>query len=112
MKGIDLIAKEREEQQTLHGHSVQSDVLINKYGQLIEMAHDLLMEDEERDRYIKDITSQVDIFYLTDWDINAYKKLMLKPYRERKVIAAALIAADLDREDYIDNNLIKDEKGN
>lgn len=112
MKGIDLITKEREEQIRLHGRSIQMDVLYNTEGQLIEMAHDLLLSDSERDELLKGLEGESEVPWIKGWDINTYKSLMLKPYRERKVTAAALIAADLDREDYLDNNLIKDEKSN
>jgi hypothetical protein len=40
----------------------------------------------------------------SNWDESQWLKMIQKPYRERLIISAALIAAELDRELYEENN--------
>lgn len=84
--GIKLIAKERKEQLTKHGRTVQEDVDCNDDNQL-PIAAMLLLEGG--------ITTRLQA--PSEWDDDTWKKMVDKPYRERLIIAGALIAAELDR---------------
>lgn len=93
--GIELIAQEREEQLTKHGHAIEHDVLINDERQLGVAASYLSYPDQ----------SQMDEDYIPNhWDPEIWKKMMDKPYEERLIIAGALIAAELDRLLYFENH--------
>ena len=85
MTGIELIAKERQEQIEKHGISVQSDVDFNCFAQLIDGAGGLLLTKPT----MRDIPSH--------WNEERWQKMIQKPYKERLIISAALIAAELDR---------------
>ena len=89
MKGIEEITKEREEQILKHGRTVSKDVLQNTDSQLTTAASRLLYADASK------------AGYPTNWDPDIWHKMRNKPYRERLVIAGALIAAEIDRRDYI-----------
>lgn len=84
MTGIELIAKERKEQLVKHARTIKEDLVNNKAGQLGHAAFLLLH------------------FYPvetipTDWNENIWRHMISKPYKERIIIAGALIAAELDR---------------
>lgn len=93
MASIDLIAAERQEQLIKHHRSIQADVLQNTDNQLILAAQELL--------YVTTLNAGMSL--PKNWDANIWAKMVEKPYFERRIIAAALIAADLDREQYIKN---------
>ena len=91
MTGIEMIAKERQEQIEKHGRTVDNDVIENNHYQLSEAAGLLTALD-------------MDDFQVTsaeccpvDWDEKIWEKMFNKSYEERLVIAGALIAAELDR---------------
>lgn len=87
MTGIELIAKERQEQIVKHGKTVDFDVKFNT-DQLLKAAEILL----------KPVISP---FLQTrrpfGWDRVYWHKLINKPYSERLTISGALIAAEIDR---------------
>jgi len=88
MSGVELIAKEREEQIEVHGCSIEYDCANNFEGQLVYAAHVLLEgNDEERLGY------EVPV----GWGEVLWDKMLRKNYRDRLVMAGALIAAELDR---------------
>lgn len=90
--GIELIAQERQEQIEKHGRSVESDVEINANCELISAACALLHTDSE--------LSPMDLIKemkLKNWDSGILDKMDSKPYKERLIIAGALIAAEIDR---------------
>lgn len=87
--GIELIAQERKEQIEKHGYSLASDQDINTDCQLSTAACILCYEA------IDEIDSRNDPPH--DWSLEAWQKMHDKPYKERLVIAGALIAAELDR---------------
>ena len=89
MTGIELIAKERQEQIDKHGRDSSHDAAHNDDGQLIDMAAHLLMIDRQEgiDRDMLPV----------GWDEDTCIYMLLKPRKERLVIAGALIAAELDR---------------
>lgn len=90
MTGIELIAKERQEQIEKHGRTVQKDVE-NNYGRELAKGAAVLIHD--------DITSPRKRFGVmpTKWDDEICLKMCNKNYKERLIIAGALIAAELDR---------------
>jgi hypothetical protein len=83
--GIELIAQERAEQIEKHGRTVEQDAELNRSGQLMYAAKQLITE-----RVIGFNTPN-------NWDFDIFSKMICKPYKERLIIAAALIAAEIDR---------------
>lgn len=83
MTGIELISKERSEQIEKHGYSLQMDSVLNTDYQLSYAATALL-------RFPRGGAPK-------GWDPIGWVKIAEKPYRERLIIAGALIAAELDR---------------
>jgi len=81
--GIELIAEERAEQIEKHGRTVEKDVELNVNGQLMDAVEELIVLPKN--------------FYgfntPTNWNKNLFTKMMIKPYKDRLVIAGALIAA-------------------
>lgn len=105
--GIELIAEERQEQIEKHGRTVELDAKYNhgqyvkddeqfNNPQLIAAASMLIHQDDDpfRDHYIRDI------FIPHGWNKDIWLKMMDKPYKERIIIAGALIAAEIDRIQY------------
>jgi len=90
--GIELIAIERFEQVTKHDRSIESDNDYNYNGQLAQMAEILLAIEHEEGI---DPESFPD-----DWDKESCEKMISKTYKERLIIAGALIAAEIDRLQY------------
>jgi hypothetical protein len=87
--GIELIAEERQEQIEKHKRTVAEDVEYNDNGQLALGAEMLLAAEHEEG---------IDPYSYPDgWDEDICRKMLAKPYKERLVIAGALIAAEIDR---------------
>lgn len=83
MTGIELIARERLEQKTKHGKTLQKDCDENKDLQLSQAAGALI---------------EGDISWMPDsWNEAVCERMIGKSYQERLIIAGALIAAELDR---------------
>lgn len=89
MTGIELIAKERQEQFEKHGRTVDRDVLENGNYQLTIGAHKLLTSPGRKNSNYQSPP--------LGWDLEIWEKMRTKPYKERLIIAGALIAAELDR---------------
>jgi len=87
MTGVDLISKERDEQITKHGRTLKSDQLQNSFQQLRIAANKLT------DSSSKSFISEPPI----NWSYEVWDKMRSKNYKERLIIAGALIAAELDR---------------
>jgi nitrogenase subunit NifH len=92
------IIDERVEQVHKHGRSIESDVLHNPEGQLIQAARALLKEN----CVLHDFPDS--------WSVAAYHKMAKKSYQDRKIIAAALIAADWDRVEELMNRKYQAER--
>ena len=90
MTGIDLISKERKEQLTKHHRSIIKDVQDNCNGQLRSGARKLLIPNP----------SNLEDYPPEGWDKRIWKKMCNKPYKQRLIIAGALIAAEIDRKLY------------
>lgn len=93
--GIKLITKERYEQIEKHNRSIEKDVKFNSSYQLTIAASKLLSYPAENNNHKMPPNG---------WDIDIYKKMQEKPYKERLIIAGALIAAELDRLNYIEDS--------
>ena len=91
--GIELITEERVEQVEKHGRTIELDVELNTHNQL-GYAACLLSTPDTFGRMTVDAPE--------GWNIGIFIRMMNKPYRERLVIAGALIAAELDRLYYPD----------
>lgn len=94
--GIEMIAKERQEQIFKHGRTVEQDVLQNKRGQLIEAVRQLIRPENERDGIERTFNAE-GYSPPINWDVKIFDKMMSKSRVERLVIAAALLAAEIDR---------------
>lgn len=92
MTGIELITKEREEQIEKHKYTTLSDKMVNAEQQLASAAQYLLEEKTE---------DKDEIYLLAalpyKWNAEIWQKMCNKPYKERLIIAGALIAAEIDR---------------
>ncbi len=86
MTGVELIAQERLEQKVKHGRSVKFDVENNPDEELRFAAIGILLGDSS--------------LIPEEWDPTIYNKILRKPYKERLIIAGALIAAEIDRLNY------------
>lgn len=92
--GIDLIAKERKEQIEKHGRTIEQDVMYNDNEQLAIGAEMLLAVEHE-----VGIDSES---FPYGWDKETCNYMLSKSYKERLIIAGALIAAELDRLIYLE----------
>jgi hypothetical protein len=95
MTGIELIAEERREQIEKHGITVKYDAEYNTEEQLANAAELLVAADH--------IITNDPLDYLPkDWNGKLWMKMWNKPYKERLIIAGALIAAEIDRLQHIE----------
>lgn len=93
--GIELIAKERLEQVLKHNQTIEVDVKENGSYQLAIAASKMLAYPAECHDYQLPPVG---------WDINRYRKMREKSYKDRLIIAGALLAAELDRLIYHEKN--------
>lgn len=84
--GIELISQEREEQIVKHNYSIQEDVEYND-GQQLPTAAMLLIEGGMK----------AEAICPSEWGKEKWIKMVNKSYKDRLVIAGALIAAEIDR---------------
>lgn len=90
MRGIDLIMKERKHQINDLNYTVQHDVLVNNQAQLSDAA-------------IKLIIGNTSAAAPTGWNPDVWKKMLFKDYKNRLIIAGALLAAEYDRIELLEN---------
>ena len=91
--GIDLIAKERHEQINKHGYTPLKDMAHNSNEQLA-MAAGWLCYNEQGCADMEEVSED----HCPDgWNQELWIKMCNKPYKERLIIAGALIAAEIDR---------------
>lgn len=91
--GIELIAIERQEQIEKHGRTIAKDVELNKDGQLAYAAHILTSTSR----------IQQEGSCPKGWDLTIFRKMINKDRKQMLVIAGALIVAEIDRLQAIDN---------
>lgn len=94
--GIELIAIERQEQIEKHGRTIENDVMQNKGCQLADGAGVLCHPQIGTPRKRLSLMP-------TNWDDALVFKMCRKTYKERLIIAGALIAAEIDRLQRIDS---------
>lgn len=99
MSGIELIAKEREEQQKKHGISVKNDVQFNSKMEFNGLPALPLAVVGLLDSSCQRVPAH--------WDTKRLEHMRTKPYKERLIIAGAFIAAELDRLQYIEDQKSK-----
>lgn len=93
--GIELIAKEREEQINKHGYTKEQDLMYQS-NELLQATSGILGLPRTGTKS----TVSMSIMSLTPptgWDKFIWAKMCSKPYKERLIIAGALIAAELNR---------------
>lgn len=98
--GAHKIEIERLEHFSKHQRSVVHDVFHNPTGELITGAKALLLTESRTNAFP------------TSWGIAACRKMAQKPYKERLIIAGALIAAEIDRLEYLEkqtSEILKNE---
>lgn len=95
MTGIELIAKERKEQLEKHGISVKNDAQFNSISEYNGLPALPLEAVRLLDLSIQRAPSH--------WDKKRMEKMETKLYKERLIIAGALIAAEIDRIQFIDD---------
>lgn len=96
MTGIELIAQEREDQLTKHGFSAGFDADFNSMAQLREAVIHLVNNEID---HIKD--ENVLALCPAKWESHLWLKMCRKPIKERLSIAGALVAAEIDRLQFI-----------
>ena len=95
MTGIELIAKERKEQIEKHDISVKNDAQFNSLMLFngitpIPIAVIGILDDSFQHAPVH-------------WDKKMLDKIRKKPYKERLIIAGALLAAEIDRVQFMDD---------
>jgi len=92
--GIELISEERGEHFTKHRISIGLDKIYNSEYQLCTGAARLLFSPIDEGF---DMVKEADIFIPEMWDKELWVKMCSKTYKDRLIIAGALIAAEIDR---------------
>lgn len=93
--GIELISAERQEQIEKHGRTIESDVQQNTMNELCDGARFLLLETPAQEFELDE--DMIHFMIPKTWDNELFFKMYRKPYKERLIIAGALIAAEIDR---------------
>ena len=91
--GIELIAKERDEQIKKHGYTTLKDAAHNANEQL-SLAAGWLCYNEQGCADMEEVSEEQ---CPQGWNEMLWAKMCAKPYKERLIIAGALIAAEIDR---------------
>ena len=91
--GIELIAEERREQIEKHGYTVLKDVAHNSNEQL-SIAAGWLSYNEWGCAEMNDVIHD---HCPHGWSQELWAKMCNKPYKDRLILAGALIAAEIDR---------------
>lgn len=90
--GIELIAKERQEQIQKHGYTIEEDKKYNgSFECPLTKVASALSIDDNGNRLAKEAMKPM------NWSQESWDKMMNKSYKDRLVIAGALIAAEIDR---------------
>lgn len=85
--GIELITQERAEQIEKHGRTIKDDRVINAQHQLAMAASRLCNPYPDAEDYSIPFR----------WESALWEYMINKSYKERLIIAGALIAAEIDR---------------
>lgn len=95
MSGIELIGQERQEQIEKHGRTLEQDKEFNNEYQLSDAVQALVLAVPQgmEEAYIQGQGNYPPV----GWDTSTWKKMLGKSYKERLIIAGALVAAEIDR---------------
>lgn len=110
LTGVEAIAKERQEQIEKHGRTILLDSFQNDLGQLGFAAVSLCSEYDANGKSVTELGGEMsriahfERWRPVGWDKELWIKMIRKAYADRLIIAGALIAAELDRLNYIQNN--------
>lgn len=101
-QGILQITEERRQQIERHGRTILSDVKSNDGEQLSQAASFLLSVPNNviNDPNDKAVDQVLLLYKPLGWDNSIWLKMCKKSYKERLVIAGALVAAEIDRISY------------
>lgn len=88
-KGVELIADERQKQIDKHGFTGGHHADHPEWYDANQMVDAAQVLSERHNEFIN--------WYPINWDHSWFRRLLDKPYKERLVIAGALIAAEIDR---------------
>lgn len=91
--GIELIATERQEQIEKHNRTIEDDAKKNDKMQLSFGAALLCCPDPKGMGFDPNSNEGKP----ENWDQKIWNKMMSKSYKERLIIAGALVAAEIDR---------------
>ena len=94
--GIELITEEREKQIS-KGRGLNQDLNYNNNEQLSICAGLLCHTSDDEDNATKECLIDLGKLQLQNWDLDLFENMMKRDYKERLIIAGALIAAELDR---------------
>ncbi len=94
--GINLIAKERNEQIIKHGRTIEEDAIFNVDSQLVEGARKLTHGTLQ-------VSGNVPELRPKGWSREIWGNMASKPYKNRLITAGALLAAEIDRLTYLEN---------
>lgn len=101
MNGIELIAKERQEQIEKHGYTDEltkqnphwyNDHQLSRVASLLLHSEDLTYSSK-----MHPMEMAIDMKMIEEWDEEKLRYMASKTYVERLVIAGALIVAEIDR---------------
>src|SRR6478736_2572402 len=98
--GVELIAIERQEQIEKHGYTVElADLNPQWYNdyQLSRVASLLCSPETGNLSKVCPIDTAIAFGYIENWDADWLRYTANKPYKERLIIAGALLAAEIDR---------------
>lgn len=96
-KGIKLIIEERQEQINKHNRTIERDVIENEFAQLAFAAQKLVTPIIKGNPLYSECETPP-----INWNKEIWEKLINKSRKERLIIAGALIAAEIDRLNYLE----------
>lgn len=100
--GIELVSLERWEQQFKHNRTVESDIKENTAHQLSQAASILCVHEDNFG--CNELEDFVEDYCPTGWDESIWRKMLEKPHKERCIIAAALLTAQVDVYQFLESN--------
>lgn len=104
-KALTEIWGERFSQIYKHGFTPEHDQKVNPNGELADAAQTILFKGQyER----LPLSQQTVIFNKKPhyWATDYWTRMIMKPYKERLVIAAAMLAAEYDRLDFLTQDTV------
>lgn len=106
--GVELIAQERDEQINKHGFSIEKDKEFYQEKELLSAALCCLFQDESL-FLDQDTPAHPADYWPGNWDDKFLDNISRKNRIEQLQIAGALIAAEIDRLQFINSLVVTDE---